>query len=141
MEKDAARLLGENVLAGATVASKGHTSRVATAGVGGAIGGLVAGAISAGRKPPTTPGGHTGLMFLAASPSKLAIFAVKQGLMNVSIDRLLVEHPVEQVRAIEIKTAIVPKVNIVLTDGTNYALECGLFFLGKVKKVKAALAK
>jgi hypothetical protein len=28
-----------------------------------------------------------------------------------------------------------------LADGTNYALECGRVFLGKVKKIKAALGK
>jgi hypothetical protein len=144
MDKVAGELLGENVLAGATIASRGHISKMALAAggaIGGAVGGAIAGAMQGARKPPTTPGGHRGLIYIAAGPSKLAFFAVKQGWLSNSIDKLLIAHPRADVVQMDVQGGMIPKINIVLADGTDYALECGMAFLGKVKRVQGALGK
>jgi hypothetical protein len=137
--------MGENVMKGVVIASRGHISKIGFAGlggaVGGAVGGAIAGALQSMRKSPVAPGGHAGLIYMAIGPTKLALFAVKQGWFSQSIDKLLVEHSRDDVATLEVATSAIPKINIVLGDGTDYALECGMIFLGKVKKVKAILGK
>jgi hypothetical protein len=141
MEKAASELMGEPVLQGATIASRGHISKLALGGIGGAVGAVVVGAIASARKQPSVPGNHKGFIYLAIGPTKLALFAVKQGWLSNSIDKLLAEHLRSDVAAMEVKGGMIPSINILLADGTDYSLECALMFLGKAKKVKEILGK
>jgi hypothetical protein len=140
MEKKAEELMGEPVQAGSVIATRGHVSRAALGG-GGLIGGLIAGAVAAAQKPPSTPGNHRGLVYMAAGPTKVAFFEVNQGWFSQSLGTLLAEHRREDVAAMDVQGGMVPKIEFALADGTNYALECGMVFLGKVKKIKAALER
>jgi hypothetical protein len=139
MENAAASLMGEPVVAGAVVLTKGTTSRMALSG-GGMVGGLIAGAVSAARKPPSTPGNHRGHVYVAVGATKVAFFSVKQGLLKQSIQGLLVEHPRADVTAFDVGGALVTSILVVLKDGTNYELECGAMLRGRAHKLKQALA-
>lgn len=139
MENAAASLMGEPVVAGAVVLTKGTTSRMALGG-GGLVGGLVAGAMDVVRKPPSTPGNHRGHVYVAVGATKVAFFSVKQGLLKQSIQSLLVEHPRADVAAFDVGGALVTSILIVLKDGTTYQLECGAMLRGRANTLKRALA-
>jgi hypothetical protein len=144
MEKIASQLMGEEVNAGVVIASRGFTKGKALGaglgGLGGAVGGAIAGVMS-GAKSPTTPGGHNGLFYMAVGPTKLAFFSVKQGWVSQSIDKLLAVHLKRDVADLQVDGGIVPKISILLEDGTNYEFECGRLFLGKVKSATSLLGK
>jgi len=140
MEKRAAELLGESVEAGCVIATKGTISKMALGG-GGLVGGLIAGAIAATMKPPSTPANHRGFVYMAVGPTKVGFFSVKQGWFSNSVGDLLVQHSRGDIAAMDVDGGMIPKIAVVLNDGTNYALECGLILLGKAKKIKTALGK
>jgi len=123
MEKNAAAVMGEPVIAGALVLPKGFSKKNAIGmGVGGVIGAAVATAMGSGAA--TTPGGHHGRLFIALSPTKLAFFEAKSGLLKVKLGRLLHEAPRSSVTAFDAGGgALVAPLHIVLADGAVYELE------------------
>jgi hypothetical protein len=143
MKKTASQMMNEQVLVGITVSNSGAASkmirRTAGGAVGGVVGRVVVDALHGEQKGPSTPENHSGIMYLALGPSKIAFFSVKRGFFSNSIKDLLVEHPRSDVTALEIEGGVIPKFSIVFADGTNYAFECGRIFLKDVKKVKEAL--
>lgn len=149
MEKAAAQLLGEPVVIGATIATKGTLSKMAvTAGAfqaGGVIGGLAGSAIGAAlgnnAKAPTTPGNYKGLAFIAVTPTNVAFFSVKRGLLKNSIKELLVQHPRADLAGMEVGGGLIPSVTVAFNDGTIYALEVAKLQKGKADKVKQELGK
>ena len=140
MEKKAAELLGVPVVAGAMIATRGTISKMALGG-GGVIGALVQAGVDAVRKAPTTPGNERGLVYMALTGTDVAFLKVKQGWISQSLVGVLAKHGRDQVAAFEVHAGMVPKIHFALEDGTNYDLECGMMFVGKVKKVKAQLGR
>lgn len=147
MEKVAAQMLGEPVFAGAvmqTAGTGGATMMGAGSGaVGGALG-QMAGQALAGKlgKPGTLPGSYKGLVYVAATDTRIAVFSVKRGLLKNSVKELLVTHPRAELAALEIGGgALVSGVTLSLTDGTTYALEVARALKGKAQKFKAALGQ
>jgi hypothetical protein len=144
MEKTAAQLMGEQVIAGAIIASPGTSGRMAVGAAGGVVGSAVAAAAATAMnrgKEPTTPGNHQGLMYVAIGPNKLAFFSVKRGLLKSSIKELLVAVPRSKVAQFEIGGgALTSSLTVALHDGTNYRMEVPRAYKGKVQKVQRALA-
>jgi hypothetical protein len=142
MEQKAAALLGVPVVAGAMIATRGTISKMALGG-GGLVGALVEAGVDAVRKakPPTTPGNRRGLVYMALTGNELAFLEVKNGFFSQSLVSVLAKHGRDEVAALDVHAGMVPKIHVALQDGTNYAMECGMMFVGRVKKLKAALGK
>jgi hypothetical protein len=149
MDKVAARLMGEPVIAGAMIATAGTGGKMALGAGAAAVGGIVGSAVVAaaqtalGRdmKEPTTPGSHQGLMYVAVGPTKVAFFSVRRGLLKASIKELLVEVPRDDVAQFEVGGgALTSSLAVVLRDGTNYRLEVARAYRGKAQRVQQALA-
>ena len=141
MEKQAAEMMGEPVLAGAVIATAGTLSKMA---VGAAVGGLAGAAIGSAmaRKsgPTALPGDYKGLMYVAAGPSKVGFFAVKRGLLKNAIKAPLFEVPRGQVRGFEVGGGTLSSsITVTMADGSVYALECGRALKGKAEKVRREL--
>lgn len=147
MDKKAAELLGEPVVAGGICQSAGVGKAMMTAGMGGAVGGVAGSMIGAaiGSKmqgkssEPTTPGGQTGLMYMAVTPTRVGFFSAKRGLLAPSVKELLVTHGRQEVAGLEIGGGIAPSVHVSFHDGTVYKLEVPRASKGKIDKVKREL--
>jgi hypothetical protein len=136
MDKKASELMGEPVIAGVPLETKGSIKRM----VGGALGGLVGEALAGIElKPAAVPGDHEGIHYVAVGSTKVGFFSMKRGLFKASLDELLVEHPRSDVQAVEIESGAMPAVHFVFRDGTNYVLVCARINLGKLKKVQEIL--
>lgn len=139
MDKKAAELMGEPVVAGSTIQTAGTGGATMTAGVGGALGGALGGAIASSvagsrQKPGTLD--HKGLMYMAAGPQSFALFSVKRGLLKNSIKEMLVKVPRSSVQAIDLGGGmLVSGLSVMLSDGTTYALEVPRAMKGKAQKV------
>ncbi|MDY6876567.1 MAG: hypothetical protein SWK90_10265 [Chloroflexota bacterium] len=55
------------------------------------------------------------------------------------LGQLLVQHPRSDLRAMEIKSGVMPAAHFVFQDGTHYILVCPRIHLGKLKKVQELL--
>ncbi|KPL08045.1 hypothetical protein AMJ86_02155 [bacterium SM23_57] len=121
MDKKASELMGESVIAGVTLEAKKSIIKTVAFGLGG-IGGEVLADIAV--KPASTPGDHEGIHYAAVGSTKVGFFSMKRGLLKPSLDKLLVEHSRNDVQAVEIKKGVMPAVNFVFRDGTNYVLMC-----------------
>jgi hypothetical protein len=129
MDEKASEILGEEVLAGATL----EAQKAVKSAVGGIVGDLLAGGEV---EEASLPGGHEGIHYVAVGPTKLAFFSIKRGLFKNSLGELLVEHPRSDVQAMEIESGVMPAAHFVLQDGTHYVLVCPRIYLGKLKKVQ-----
>ena len=136
MDKKASELMGEPVIAGATLEAKKSIIQSVAFGLAG-IGGEALANIAV--KPASTPGDHEGIHYVAVGSTKVGFFSMKRGLLKPSLDELLVEHSRSDVQAVEIKKGMMPAVNFVFRDGTNYILTCPRINLGKLKKVRELL--
>jgi hypothetical protein len=132
MDKKAGEILGEDVIAGVTL----EAQKAVRSAVGGIVGELLAGGEI---EEASLPGGHEGIHYVAVGPTKLAFFSIKRGLLRNSLGELLVEHPRNDVRAMEIESGVMPAAHFVLQDGTHYVLVCPRIHLGKLKKVQELL--
>jgi hypothetical protein len=149
MDKVAAHMLGEQVVVGATIATKGTLSKMAVSAgafqAGGVIGSLAGSAIGAAlgsnAKAPTTPGNYKGLAYIAVTPTQVAFFSVKRGLLKNSIKELLAQHPRGDLAGMEVGGGIIPSVTVAFNDGTIYAMEVAKIQKGKADKVKQELGK
>lgn len=143
MEKNAAQILGEDVIASSPVMPSGYAKNIAShvAGTyaGGAIGAAAAGALNRRGAEPITPGDHKGNIFMVVTPTRLAFFEQKQGLLRRSLGRLLAEHPREEVSNfnLEGKGMTNSALTIELADGTTYGLAVPRVQRGKASKVAA----
>jgi len=133
MNKKASELMGEPVIAGVTLEAK---ESIIAGIVGGVVGAALADVV---LKPASVPGGHTGIHYVAVGPTKVGFFSMKRGLFKPSLDKLLVEHPRSEVRAVEIQGGLMPKAHFVFRDGTHYVLMCPRIHLGKLKRVRELL--
>ncbi len=147
MDKAATQLLGEPVTAGAVVQTAGTGGATAmsagSAALGGALG-RVAGDALAGKlgKPGSLPDNYKGLVYIAATDTRIALFSVKRGLLKNSVKELLVTHPRSDLAVLEIGGgALVSGVTLSFTDGTSYALEVARALKGKAQKFKGALGQ
>lgn len=141
MEDQAAKQLGENVRAVATVSTKGTGKKtMLTAGIGGAIGAAAANAMSG--RGATTLADYKGFMVLGVGERNLGVFKQKTGLLRASCGELLQAIPLEQISSFEVGGgALTVPLTIGLTDGTELQMEVPRAHKGKVGKLKAALAK
>ena len=137
MNKKASEILGEPVLAGATLEAKRSIKRMIGSAIGGALGEALAGIE---LKPAAVPGDHQGIHYVAVGPTKVGFFSMKPGLFKPSIDELLVQYPRSDLQTVEIKRGAMPAVHFVFRDGANYLLMCPRIHLGKLKKVQETLA-
>ncbi len=152
MEKDAAKVLGEEVSVGAVVASRETGGRI----TGGAIAGgvmhiagaagataamLGAQALESRRQTPVTPGDHKGLIFVAVGRSKLGFFELKIGLVKNSLGRLLVELPRDDLVRFQVdpKGVTTSAVDVETKDGTVYGLEVARANRSKAQRVQREL--
>ncbi len=136
MGKKASELLGESVIAGATLEAKKSILKSVAFGLGGLVGEALA---DVAVQDANLPGDHEGIYYVAVGPTKVAFFSMKRGLFKPSIDKLLVERPRSEVRVVEIEKGMMPTVHFVFQDGTHYVLKCPRAYLGKMKKVKEVL--
>ncbi len=138
MSKKADELMGEPVIAGATLEAKKSLLKSVAFGLGGLAGEALA---DKAIKEASLPGDHEGIHYVAVGPTKVGFFSMKRGLFKPSIDRLLVEHPRSEVQAVEIKSGVMPEAHFVFQDGTHYVLVCPRIHLGKLKKVREVLTE
>ena len=136
MGKKASELLGESVIAGATLEATKSILKSVAFGLGGLVGEALA---DVAVQDASLPGGHEGIYYVAVGPTKVGFFSMKRGLFKPSLDRLLVEHPRSEVRAVEIEKGLMPTVHFVFRDGTHYVFACPRIHLGKLKKVRELL--
>ena len=136
MGKKVSELLGEPEVAGATLESRKSIIKNVAFGLGGLVGEALA---DVAVKEASLPGGHEGLHYVAVGPTKVGFFSMKPGLFKPSIDRLLVEYPRGEVRAVEIEKGFMPTVHFVFQDGTHYVLKCPRAYLRKMREVREAL--
>jgi len=136
MEKKASEIMGEPVIAGATLEARKSILKSVAFGLGGAVGEALA---DTAVKDPSLPGGHEGIHYVAVGSTRVGFFSMKRGLFKPSLDRLLVEHPRSEVQAVEIEGGLMPTVHFVFRDGTHYALACPRAYLRKLKKVRKLL--
>jgi hypothetical protein len=136
MDKKASELMGEPVIAGATLEAKKSIIKSVASGLGGIAGEVLADIVV---KPASAPGDYEGIHYVAVGPTKVGFFSMKQGLFKPSLDELLVEHSRSDVQVVEIKGGMMPAVHFVFRDGTHYVLMCPRINLGKLKKVRELL--
>ena len=132
MDKKASEIMGESVIAGVTLEAQESIKGM----VGGVIGDVLTGI---DLKPASLPGDHTGIFYVAVGPDNVGFFSMKRGMFKPSLDRLLVQHPRSDLRAMEIKSGVMPAAHFVFQDGTHYILMCPRINLGKLKKVRELL--
>lgn len=159
MEKKAAELIGEPVLAGAILTPKGHTKQVAKSTVageaasalGGAAGGLLFNTVSAAgeaitekvtgaSQSPSLPGDLKEPVYLAVGANSVGFCSIKTGLLRMSPQTLLAHYPRSQVEGLAIGGGLVPEVRFRLHDGTEYLFECPRAYLGKLRQVEKLFA-
>jgi hypothetical protein len=136
MGKKVSELLGEPEIAGATLESKKSLIKNVAFGLGGLVGEALA---DVAVKDASLPGDHEGLFYVAVGETKVSFFSMRPGLFRPSLDRLLVERPRSEVRAVEIEKGLMPTVHFIFEDGTHYVLKCPRAYLGKMKKVREVL--
>jgi hypothetical protein len=136
MDKKASEIMGESVIAGATLEAKKNLIKSVAFSLGGLVGEALAGAAV---KDASLPGDHEGIFYVAVGPTNVGFFAIKRGLFKNSLDKLLVQHPRSDVRALEIEKGVMPTAHFVFQDGTHYVLACPRIHLGKLKKVQELL--
>jgi len=152
MEKDAAKAMAEEVLAGAVLASRGTGGRIAggaiagnvinVAGVAGAAASMLgADALASKKQTPVAPGDHKGFIFVAAGRTKVGFFEMKRGLIGNSLGRLLVELPRDEVVRFQVdqKGITTSAVDVEIKDGTVYGLEVARANRGKAQRVQREL--
>jgi len=135
-DKKASELMGEEVLAGATLEARKSIIKSVAFGLGGLAGEALA---DLAIKDASLPGDQAGIFYVAVGPTKVAFFSMKRGLFRPSLDRLVAEHPRSDVLAVEIKGGFMPTVHFVFRDGTHYVLACPRAHLGGLKKVRKLL--
>jgi hypothetical protein len=144
VEKKAAGLLGEEVVAGSIISTSGTGRTTMKSGMAGGAGGLIGGVIGglavdklAGKGGPASPlAGHEGLMYLAVTPTRLAFFTIKQGLLGSSPKELITTLPRESVQRIEVGTGkMTSPVTLAMTEGPDVVLEVPRLHRGKVEKI------
>lgn len=140
MEKVAAEKLGEPVVAGVVVASKGHLLKMGvTAGVGGLVGAAAGAAVGARTERNTQLiNDYKGLMYIGLGPTKLGIYGVKRGLLKNSITEMLLSVPRAEVASLEVGKGFTAPVTITLKDGTAYTMEVARAFKSKAEKLEKA---
>ena len=136
MNKKASELMGEAVIAGATLEAKKSILKSVAFGLGGMVGEALA---NVAVKPASVPGDHEGIHYVAVGPTKVGFFSIKRGLFKTSLDELLIQHSCSDVQTVEIKSGIMPAAHFVFRDGTHYVLMCPRIHLGKLKKVRELL--
>ena len=138
MDKQASEMMGESVAAGVQL----DAQEVVQAAVGGGVLGALAGNVLAGVdvKEASLPGDHTGIFYMAVGVNKVGFFSIKRGLFKNSLDKMLVEFPRSEVKAVEIEKGFMPTAHIVFQDGTHYALMCAKINLKNLKKVQELLS-
>ena len=136
MDKKASELMGEAVIAGATLEAKKSILKSVAFGLGGLVGEALA---NVTVKPASVPGDHEGIHYVAVGPTKVGFFSMKRGLFKSSLDELLIQHSRSDVQAVEIKSGLMPEAHFVFQDGTHYVLMCPRINLGKLKKVRELL--
>lgn len=122
-EKQAATILGEDVLASAMVTPRGYNMK---RGVGMGVGGLVGAAVATGmgNKGITSPADHRGRMQIMLTPSRLVFFERKGGLLKDKLGQLLYEVPRTEVSSFTVGGGLASTaVTVGLSDGTAYTLE------------------
>jgi len=132
MDKQASQIMGEAIVAGVQL----EAPQTVKDAVGGVVGNLLAGVA---LKEASLPGGQAGIYYVAVGPTKVGFFSVKRGLFKNSLGQMLVEHPRSDVKAVEIKSGMMPSAQFVFADGTNYVLMCARIQLGKLKKIQELL--
>jgi hypothetical protein len=132
MENKASEIMGESVLAGVTLEAQEAVKGM----VGGVLGDVLTGIE---LKPASIPGDHTGIFYVAVGPNNIGFFSLKRGLFKTSLDKLLVQHPRSDLRAMEIESGVMPTAHFVFEDGTHYVLVTPRIHLGKLKKVRELL--
>ncbi|HID33522.1 MAG TPA: hypothetical protein EYP25_02950 [Anaerolineae bacterium] len=136
MNKKASEIMGEEVIAGATLEAKKSIIKSVAFGLGGLVGEALA---DITVKDASLPGDHEGIFYVAVGPTKVGFFSMKRGLFRPSLDKLLVEHPRNDVQVVEIEGGVMPTVHFVFRDGTHYVLACPRIHLGKLKEVRELL--
>jgi hypothetical protein len=136
MDKKASEIMGESVVAGATLQAKKTLIKSVAFSLGGLAGEALA---DRAVKDPSLPGDHQGIFYVAVGPTNVGFFAIKRGLIRNSLDKLLVQHPRSDVQAVEIEKGVMPTAHFVFQDGTHYVLSCPRISLGKLKKVRELL--
>ncbi len=133
MEKNASQIMNEAVAFGFTVSSRGEAAKM--------IGGVVGAAMSGQKKGVSTPANQKGPMFIALGESHLAFFSIKRGFFKNSVKDLLAKHPHSDIQSIELHKGTIPKLDVILTDGTCYGFEMGKIYFKQAKKLKETLGK
>ena len=141
MDKSAGKLLGETILTGLTVSSRGEAAKMIKRSGGGVVGSAVARAMDGKQTIISTPANHSGTMYIALGETHIAFFSVKQGFFKNSLGDLLIKHPRSEIQSIDIQKSAIPKIDFVFEGGTHYGFECGRVFLKQVKKMKKILGK
>ena len=136
MNKKASELMGEAVIAGATLEAKKTILKSVAFGLGGLVGEALA---NVAVKPASVPGDHEGIHYVAVGPSKVGFFSMKRGLFKSSLDELLIQHSRSDVQAVEIRSGVMPVAHFVFQDGTHYVLMCARMSFGELKKVQELL--
>jgi len=136
MNKKASEILGEPVIAGATLEARRSLIKNVAFGLAGLVGEALA---DVTVREASLPGDHDGIHYVVVGPTKVGFFSMKPGLFRPSLDKLLIEHPRSEVRAVEIEGGLMPTVHFVFRDGTHYVLKCPRAYLGKLKKVRELL--
>ncbi|HID88477.1 MAG TPA: hypothetical protein EYP52_02015 [Anaerolineae bacterium] len=134
--RKASEVLGEPVVAGASLESGKSLLKSVAFGLAGVVGKAL---VDVAVKNPSLPGDYEGLHYVAVGETKVGFFAMKPGLFRPSVGQLLVEHPRSAVRAVEIEKGLMPTVHFVFEDGTHYILKCPRAYLGKMKEVRQVL--
>lgn len=143
MEKKAAALMGEDVEAGAILATSGTGKSLMRAGIADSIGGAVGGAIGGAAVGAVTGGGpvvdlhgHQGMLYLAVGRSNVAFLTVKQGLLGLSPVKVIASVPRESIARTTIGSGTLNSpFTVALKDGTEMALEVPRVHKGKAERV------
>ncbi len=143
MEQKAGEILGEPVEKTTVVSPRGQGKKMFTAGVAGQLAG-VAGAVVADRKMKTGASGLEnltgGYIVVALSPTRLAFFKMKRGLLSNGVGELLAEIPRSEVSGFTVGSGVMTaEVDITLADGTVVSLETPKAHKGKTKGVAEAM--
>ncbi len=142
MEKIVAAQLNEPVMAAVLAAGAGSARSRIMGGVGGVAGVLIAGAMNkgTGRNPTAVSLPPHSLVFVALTPSRLALFAVKRGFLKNKLGEPLAIVPrVGGVRAFTVSGGLAASpLTIELTDGRVFALEVPRLGKGKAQQIAAA---
>jgi len=106
----------------------------------GGIAGKIFSSLATGSSQKSSLGAG-GVYLVVVSPTKLAFFSIKHGLVKSYISEMIVKFPRSDLKRLEVKKGYMSKVQFLFKDGTSLELMCSRMMRGKLNKMEQILSE